>query len=125
MILVDTNVLIDASRADPAARQWLVSNLVGGLAISTITELEFLVGCVNGNELMKVQRALKGYVVVPLSPEISAKAVGLVRTYNLSHGLATADALIAATALVADLPLATKNRKDFRFIAGLTFVEYP
>ena len=44
---------------------------------------------------------------------------------RLSHGLAIADALIAATAIVTAQPLATKKRKDFKFIKGLTLQAYP
>nr|MDQ2686882.1 PIN domain-containing protein [Armatimonadota bacterium] len=45
--------------------------------------------------------------------------------YRLSHGLLIPDALIAATALVHDIPLLTKNQRDFRFIAGLRLLPYP
>ncbi|MGQ0594720.1 MAG: hypothetical protein ACT4QB_19425 [Gammaproteobacteria bacterium] len=34
------------------------------------------------------------------------------------------DCLIAATAIALNLPLATKNRRDFRFIDGLMFQPY-
>jgi hypothetical protein len=39
--------------------------------------------------------------------------------YSLSHKLSLPDALIAATALVYDVPLYTMNLKDFRFIPKL------
>lgn len=35
------------------------------------------------------------------------------------HQISTADAWIAATALMFDIPLLTNNRKDFAFIDGL------
>lgn len=63
--------------------------------------------------------------MLPLSAEIGHTAEQLVRMYGLSHRLLVVDSIIAATALVEDLPLATKNRKDFRFIAGLQLVSYP
>jgi len=43
----------------------------------------------------------------------------------LSHSLLIADGLIAATALVIDKPLASKNQRDYRFIAGLNLLPYP
>ena len=54
-----------------------------------------------------------------------SRAVELIRRYRLSHGLLLADALIASTAIVADLPLATKNQRDYRPIEGLDLVPYP
>jgi predicted nucleic acid-binding protein len=43
----------------------------------------------------------------------------------LSHGLLIADALIAATAVVLDAPLISKNQRDYQFIAGLNLLAYP
>ncbi|MBX3050522.1 MAG: PIN domain-containing protein, partial [Caldilineaceae bacterium] len=60
-----------------------------------------------------------------LNPTISDLAVDLIRQYRLSHGLLMPDALIAATALSLNEPLATKNQRDYRFIAGLTLHQYP
>jgi predicted nucleic acid-binding protein len=56
---------------------------------------------------------------------MSDAAVDLLRRYRLSHGLLIADAFIAATALVLDTPLVSKNQRDYRFIAGLTLLRYP
>ena len=54
-----------------------------------------------------------------LENEISRISVDLIKKYNLSHGLAIPDSLIAATALVASIELFTFNTKDYRFIKGL------
>jgi hypothetical protein len=35
-----------------------------------------------------------------------------------------ADALIAATAIVIDAPLLSKNQRDYRFIQGLNLLPY-
>jgi predicted nucleic acid-binding protein len=53
------------------------------------------------------------------------KAIELIRTYHLSHGLLIADALIAATAITLQISLATKNHKDYRFIESLKLKKYP
>lgn len=63
--------------------------------------------------------------MVRLSEHISAVAVDLLRRYRLSHGLLIADALIAAMALSLDLPLVTKNRRDYTFITELSLLDYP
>lgn len=39
--------------------------------------------------------------------------------YTLSHKLSLPDGLIAATAIVQDVPLYTLNIKDFKYIQGL------
>jgi predicted nucleic acid-binding protein len=49
----------------------------------------------------------------------------LVEAYFLSHGLLIADAFVAATAIDLDIPLLTKNQRDYRFIQGLKLLPYP
>jgi predicted nucleic acid-binding protein len=57
--------------------------------------------------------------VLPITEAISARAVSLVEKYFRSHHLQLADALVAATALEHQMPLATSNVKHFKAIAGL------
>jgi hypothetical protein len=60
-----------------------------------------------------------------ISELISGKALELLQQYRLSHGLLIADALIAATALSLNCPLASKNQRDYRFIIDLDLLPYP
>jgi hypothetical protein len=46
-------------------------------------------------------------------------ALSLIEAHAVGKGLRVADALIAATAREAALPLATVNARHFRVIAGL------
>ena len=48
------------------------------------------------------------------------KTVELISKYNLSHGLLIADAIIAATVLISEGELFSKNANDFMFIENLT-----
>jgi predicted nucleic acid-binding protein len=50
---------------------------------------------------------------------ISEKAIWLLEHYDLSDGLRTIDALIAASAIAHKAALATANSKHFKNIAGL------
>lgn len=122
-LLVDTDILIDTARGVLDAVSHLQRHEQGSvIGISTVTQLELLIGCRNRNEQRETARFLERFEVVRLSEQ---NAVDLVLQYRLSDGLLLADALIAATVRSLDIPLATKNRRDYRFIAGLQLLPYP
>lgn len=125
-ILLDTDVLIDAGRAvEVAIVQLETAAQKSTLAVSIITQMELLVGCRNRTELQIMERFLERFEIIKLSEAISDRAIDLLRNYRLSHGLLIADALIAATAIVTDAPLLSKNQRDYRFIQGLNLLPYP
>ena len=125
-VIVDSDILIDAGRSDSEAVDFLARvSQVDTLMISTITQMELMVGARNKNELRIIEKFLTRFETVKLNPTISDLAVDLIRQYRLSHGLLMPDALIAATALSVNEPLATKNQRDYRFIVGLTLSQYP
>ena len=125
-MLIDTDILIDAGRSINDAVSILQrTELTDQLLISTITQMELIVGARNKNELRVLERFFKRFTIVKVNQSISDAAVDLVRQYRLSHGLLIPDAFIAATALVINEPLATKNRRDYQFITGLTLSSYP
>jgi len=126
LLIVDTDILIDAGRSISDAIDFLQrSEQEATLCVSTITQMELLVGARNKHELRVIERFLRRFTVIKLDEAISDTAVNLVRQYRLSHGLLMPDALIAATAIVSDEPLATKNRRDYQFISNLKLQEYP
>ena len=59
-----------------------------------------------------------------MSENISIKVEQLVRIYYLSHGLVIADALIAGTAIEFQIPLLSKNQRDYCFIQDLNLLPY-
>lgn len=124
-ILLDTDILIDTSRGVSEAVEFLQRLSQSAVGISTVTQLELLVGCRNRTEQRTVEKFLRRFEVVRLNELIADQAVDLIRQYRLSHGLLLADALIAATALSLNIPLATKNQRDYRFITGLQLLSYP
>jgi len=126
MVIVDTDVLIDAGRKIVEAVNSLdhVEQRTG-LRISVVTQMELMIGCHNKLELQALERFLMRFQIIPLSENISTTTVNLLRRYRLSHGLLIADALIAATVLVSKQSLLTKNQRDFRFIDGLNLLAYP
>ena len=125
-VLIDTDILIDVAREVPEAVNYLkAKEKTHRLEISVITEMELLVGCRNKKELRALGKLLDRFRVVQIRDEVSELAAKLVRTYYLSHGLLIPDALIAATAFMSDISLATKNRRDYRFLEGLKLARYP
>ncbi len=125
-ILVDTDILIDAGHNIADATRFLLSNSQTSiLAISSITHMELLVGCLNKREQKNIDRFLSRFEEIKISEPITDRALTLLRHYRLSHGLLMPDALIAASALTLNIPLATKNHQDYRFMHGLLLTVYP
>ncbi len=125
-LLVDTDILVDASRGVPEAIEFLKqAEAQGTLSISVITRMELLAGCRDKREQREVEQFLKRFTLVPLNEVSSQLAVELLTRYRLSHGLQIPDALIAATALASGHSLATKNQKHFRPISDLKLLAYP
>src|SRR5713226_6407009 len=116
--LVDTDVLIDVSRNNEAAIDFL-DQLGDSWSISIITALELIVGARNKEEVTQIDRLIAAYSATPLTAEIGNSSYDLLRQFAKSHGLRVFVSLIAATALEKDLTLATKNRKHFQMISNL------
>lgn len=124
LILVDSDILIDASRQDAAALDWLDQRR-SEIAVSTITHIELLSGCRDKREWRLTQGFLARFEHLTLTPEVSRQALQLFDGYRLSHGLMLADALIAATAISWNVPLVSKNQRDFHFINELHLQPFP
>jgi predicted nucleic acid-binding protein len=125
LLLIDTDVLIDYSRGIVKAKgllKKLESNYI--LSISVITQLELMVGCENKDDFQSLQQFLSNFEIIQLSKSTSEKAVDLFEKYRLSHGVLIPDMLIAATALALEIPVLSKNRKDFHFIDKLELIQY-
>lgn len=56
---------------------------------------------------------------------ISRRADELIGQYYLGYNLEIPDALIAATVIEYNLPLLTKNQRDFRFVPEIVLFPYP
>jgi predicted nucleic acid-binding protein len=125
-LLIDTDILIDIANNDITAKQRLTKESQHyQLTISSITEMELIVGCRNKTELQNLNQFLNQFNRLNLNENISNIAIQLIQTYNLSHNLLIPDALIAATAIGENMPLLSKNQKDYRFILNLNLLSYP
>jgi predicted nucleic acid-binding protein len=126
LTIIDTDILTDTSRNKSEAITYLQNlQVTSTLAISAVTQMELIVGCTNKADLRKAENFLKQFSIIKIDQDISDKSVELLKFYRLSHGLLIADSLIAATAIVWDYPLATKNQRDYKFIQELKLLPYP
>ena len=116
--LVDTDVLVDVSRKNEAAIDFL-DQLDDSWSMSIITALELIVGARNKKEVNQIDQLVAVCFAIPLTTEIGNSSYGLLRQFAKSHGLRVFDSLIAATAIEENLTLVTRNKKHFRMIGNL------
>jgi len=107
-LLVDTDVLIDHLRG---ARAFEPAD--ARVSYSTVTRAELFAG--RAGEEAAVRTLLDPFRELPVDRDV-AEAGGRLRR---EHGVRLADALIAATALVHDLELLTRNVRDFAAVPSL------
>jgi predicted nucleic acid-binding protein len=123
--LLDTSVILDLDRLD-------ASQLPEEVAISTVTLAELSAGPSATTDVSerarrqdRLQRTEAAFDPMPFDIR-SARAYGRVHAAVVEQGRQPrrkfADLLIAATALVEDLPVVTRNGKDFQGLEGLVTV---
>jgi predicted nucleic acid-binding protein len=119
--LIDTNVAIHYLKAEipEAGSNWLFSLLAVESNISIISKIELL-GWRSSSEAD--DKVYSDFVVnselYPLSDAIIDKTIDLRKQYKLK----TPDAIIAATALVHNMTLVSRNDSDFQRIKHLKYV---
>ncbi len=120
MILVDSDVLIAHLRGYAPARDWLIQiRSVGPVAISAVSVAE-VAGGMRSAERQAVWRLLSAFCVEAATEAVGRRAGELMRRYRRSHhGIGLGDYLIAATAEVNGLDLATLNTRHFPMFPDL------
>jgi tRNA(fMet)-specific endonuclease VapC len=120
-IMLDTSILIDFFRKTDKANSKLsiLSKAGHSFCISVITEYEIWAGVTALHEQYWLE-LLKEIPVLTLDSKAVRTAVRINSHLKQKRKqIATADLFIAATALAANLPLATLNRKHFERIEEL------
>lgn len=122
-ILVDTNILIDHFRKKRKNSTLLYRlNEQYRLAISAITEFEFLSGFSKAQDAMG-REIVREMDVLSFNTECVRQAVTIYRALKTRNALVPPmDIFIAATAIVHQLPLATLNAKHFERIKELALL---
>ncbi|MBN1782745.1 type II toxin-antitoxin system VapC family toxin [bacterium] len=123
-MIIDTDVLIWYMKGNRKAFN-LIENL-SSFHISVITYMELVQGMRNKTELNELRKALRIWntKILYINEDISSKAMFYVEKYALSHSIGIPDALIAATAVIAALPLFTGNDKYYRIISDLEITSF-
>ena len=119
--LLDTNVIIDytANLLPENGKQMISSIIDDEFNISIINKIEVL----GFNDLSFKMTQLEAFLdlsnVIPLDETVSEKTIYLRRVYKK---IKLGDAIIAATCLVYEFVLLTRNTKDFINIEGLDVI---
>lgn len=119
--LIDTNILIYHTKGLQITIDF-ISNLIAqhSFNISILTKIEFLgwdKHTPDGFE--KCKRLIELANTYPVDENIANKAIELRRKINIK----LADAVIAATAIMHNLKLATRNTDDFKGIEEIEIID--
>lgn len=120
--LYDTNIIIYYLQQQfPVATEIFIDSLIQNQSpvISVITEIELL--CWNGsleNDIEVLKCFIGETIVIPLEQDVKLRTIEIRKKYKLKMP----DAIIAASALVHDLTLLTRNLNDFKLIPELKII---
>jgi predicted nucleic acid-binding protein len=123
-VIFDTDVLIYAQRGLRQAA--LAIDSAEDRCVSVLSLMELLQGARDKADLKTIKRFMVelSFVALPLSENVGHRALVYIEEYGLSSGLRAADAIIAATAVEAAMPLMTANAKHFRAIKDLDLMVF-
>jgi tRNA(fMet)-specific endonuclease VapC len=125
-IVLDTDVVSFLFKADTRAQMYLPKLQDRQWFISFMTEAELeqwaLLANWSEKRVVWLRLFLSRFVVVPSSHDLVLKwAEAMVAARRNGRRVETADAWIAATALLYDAPLLTHNKADYLGVPGLRF----
>ena len=113
-MIFDTDVMIWAFRGNAKALDAIDEAVER--AISAVTYMELLQGVRNKREMLFMKRFLStlGFSVLPVTTNISSRAVATMEATALKSDLGVCDAFIFATALDTGDTLLSGNAKHFK-----------
>lgn len=123
MVVVDTDILVDAGQGSPGPAAANVAQLArsGELAVSAITVYELLQGSRTSVERLERAHAfLAGATILDLTGAAAEMAAAVNRELERrGERIGAPDTLIAGICLDAGLPILTRNVRHFARVPGL------
>ena len=119
--LIDSNVIIDYLGGKiPVDKREFMNAVINDMpAVSIISKIEVLGFNAPADELKLLEYFFTDVLVLEMNNQIVEQTILLRRNTKMK----TPDAIIAATALVYDLTLITRNTADFKNIQGLHIID--
>jgi predicted nucleic acid-binding protein len=117
-LLVDTDVLIDYLRGNAEAVAF-IDGLSEGILVSAVTVAELFAGVREGKERRALEAFIAAFDIVPVDGPVAIRGGLYRRDHARSHNTGIADALIAASAVVAEARLVTLNEKHFPMLSDV------
>lgn len=114
--LIDNNEISEILKGNREVANYVVDLK---FAICAIVYIEAVQGSISNTQKLTIRKLVDNFPLLPITSEISNRAIDLILKYSNSHGLLLADALIAASSIENNLTVLTYNINDFRFIEGL------
>ena len=116
-MLLDSNILIYGANGENPGLDAILDRT--DLAAASVTRIE-TIGFHRLSEIERVwlETTFARMKILPLDDAVAARAIAL----RQERSMGLADAIIAATALVHNMPLVTGNVEDFRHITALRVV---
>ena len=118
-MIFDTDIFIWVQRGNEKAARLM--QRVEDKFLSVQSYMELLQCARNKTQHKHVKDFINSFnfMVLPLTENIGHRASIYVEEYTLSSGLRAGDAIIAATAVENNMPLASSNAKHFKIIKDL------
>ena len=114
MKIIDSNILIYSYKEEFKFLRTLFQDVE--MCLSEVSKIETLgFYKIDAEEQQYYKTLFYGINIIQIDTEIVDKAIDLRQKQKMSIG----DAIIAATALIYDLEIVTRNTKDFEKIKGL------
>lgn len=116
-MLLDSNIIIYAAQAENAGLRQLIAD--NAPSVSVISMVEVLgYHRLKGEARKYFEEFFAASTLLPVTDSVIARAVSLKQTRKMTLG----DSLVAATAIVNNRVLITRNSTDFEWIAELKVI---
>jgi predicted nucleic acid-binding protein len=117
-VLCDTCVIIDFINQNSFALEELKKQN-HTLYINSIIEMELIQGAHNKREMQKIINSINGFKRLETNQTVLDLATQLLIHYSPAYNLQLPNAIIAACALIYDIPMFTYNVKHFKYLPNI------